>query len=70
MEIFIFAFSFEAEMVVWQEAAEKAKAEGAPEPGRPRGLPRIGRGSPEKGLYMRQHGLAALRYRFRISAVV
>ena len=45
MEIYIFAFSFEAEMVVWQEAAEKAKAEGAPEPGRPRGLPRIGRRS-------------------------
>jgi sialate O-acetylesterase len=33
---------YEAEMVVWQEAAEKAKAEGAPEPSRPRGLPRIG----------------------------
>jgi sialate O-acetylesterase len=32
----------EAEMVKWQKAAEKAKAEGAPEPGRPRELPRIG----------------------------
>ena len=33
---------YEAEMVTWHEAAAKAKAEGAPEPGRPRGLPRIG----------------------------
>ena len=33
---------YEAEMVTWEAAAEKAKAEGAPEPRRPRGLPRIG----------------------------
>ena len=37
---------YEAEMAVWQEAADKAKAEGAPEPGRPRGLPRIGSRTP------------------------
>ncbi|MDA7518298.1 hypothetical protein N8529_00875 [bacterium] len=37
---------YEAEMVVWQEAAENAKAEGSPEPGRPRGLPRIGARTP------------------------
>ena len=33
---------YEAEMMVWQIAADKAKAEGVPEPKRPRGLPRIG----------------------------
>ena len=33
---------YEADMVKWQDAAKKAKAEGAPEPRRPRGLPRIG----------------------------
>jgi len=33
---------YQAEMVIWQEAADKAKAEGVPEPKRPRGLPRIG----------------------------
>tara|TARA_B110000908_G_scaffold7377_1_gene9182 strand:- start:739 stop:2244 length:1506 start_codon:yes stop_codon:yes gene_type:complete len=33
---------YEAEMITWQEAVKKAKADGAPEPRRPRGLPRIG----------------------------
>lgn len=33
---------YEAEMLTWRVAAEKAKTEGSPEPGRPRGLPRIG----------------------------
>jgi sialate O-acetylesterase len=33
-------------MVIWKEAADKAKAEGTKEPGRPRGLPRIGSRSP------------------------
>ena len=37
---------YEAEMEKWQEAADKAKAEGAPEPARPRGLPRIGARTP------------------------
>ena len=37
---------YEAEMETWQEAADKAKAEGAPEPARPRGLPRIGARTP------------------------
>ena len=37
---------YEAEMALWQEAADKAKAEGTPEPGRPRGLPRIGSRTP------------------------
>ncbi len=33
---------YEADMEKWQEAAEKAKAAGAPEPPRPRDLPRVG----------------------------
>jgi sialate O-acetylesterase len=37
---------YEAEMVTWQEAVDKAKAQGAPEPARPRGLPRIGARTP------------------------
>lgn len=37
---------YDAEMEKWTVAAAKAKAEGAPEPRRPRGFPRIGSRSP------------------------
>lgn len=37
---------YNAEMEKWQEAADKAKAQGAAPPARPRGLPRIGSRTP------------------------